>query len=303
MSEFIQDHYTEDWILVNRLIDLLRDKFNSQETTDISYCISEHVDHIVHCDSSYTDRFNWIIEDEDNLDCDSIALDFLIWMIDHPDIRIKRQACVSLMWLAEHMPDFVVAKLISKSLSGLPNISTELSTQLLSKIVLTKPDTVNKHLFEDGVNDKLIMIKHFMIRQYYIDILRDLGRSSSKALDVYRQLISRIPSKVVLTSSIQFDSRICKSSLILLKRLNQINLLKPDLIGKIEANLLVYSDPLSIDDQLRSNAYTIRSFHHIQFFYGYFDAICRYATNTALSDQVGMNDLETVKDILSWEMI
>jgi hypothetical protein len=303
ISEFIQDHYTEDWIVVNRLIDLLRDKFSSQETTDISYSICEHVDHIVHCDSSYTDRFDWIIEDGDNLDYDSIALDFLLWMLDHPDIRIKRQACVSLMWLAELIPDFIVPILISKSLTGLPNISSELSAQLLSKIALKNPDTVNIHLFGDGVIDKLLIIKHFMIRHYYIDILQTLGRNSSRALDVYRQLISNIPSKVVLTSSIQFDSRICKSGLVLLKRLNQINLLKPDLIDNIEAHILDYSQPLSIDDQLRSNAYTNRSFPQIQFFFGNYDAICRYAINVALFDQVGTNDLESVKEILSWEMI
>jgi hypothetical protein len=303
MSEFIQDHYTEDWIVVSRLIDLLRDKFNCQETTDISYCISEHVDHIVHCDSSYTDRFDWIIEDGDNLDCDSIALDFLLWMPDHPDIRIKRQACVSLMWLAELIPDFVVPILISKSLTGLPNISSELSAQLLSKIALKYPDTVNKHLIGDGVIDKLLTIKHFMIRQYYIDILQDLGRNYKRALDVYRQMISRIPSKIVLTSSFLFRSRVSKSNHYLLKRLNQINLLKPDLINNIEEYILDYSHPLSIEDQLRSNAYTIRSFPHIQFIFGNYDAICRYAINVALCDQVGTNDLESVKEILSWEMI
>lgn len=303
MSEFIQDHYTEDWIVVNRLIDLLHDKFNSQETTGISSCISEHIDHMVHCDTSFTHRFDWIIEDGGNLDYDSLALDFLFWMLDHPSISIKRQVCVSLMWLAELMPDLVVPTLISNSLSGLPNISTELSAQLLSKIVVRNPDTVNKHILEDGVIDKLFMINHFMIRQYYIDILQTLGRNSSRALDVYRQLISNIPSKVVLTSCIQFESRISKSNHILLKRLNQINLLKPDSIVNIEANILAYSHPLSIDDQVRSNKYTIRSFPHLRFFFGNYDAICRYAVNVVLSDQVGMNDFESVKDVLSWEMI
>lgn len=303
MSEFIQDHYTEDWIVVNRLIDLLRDKLESQETADISYCISEHVDHIVHCDFSFADRFDWIVEDGNNLDCDPIALDFLLWMLDHPNIRIKRQAYVSLMWLAELIPDFVVSILISKSLTGLPYISSELSAQLLSRIALKHPDTVNKHLFGDGVIDKLLIINHFMIRHYYIDILQTLGRNSSRALDAYRQLISNIPSKVVLTSSFQFESRVSKSSHLLLMRLNQINLLKPDLIDNIEAHILDYSQPLSIDDQLRSNAYTIRSFPHIQYFFGNYDAICRYAVNVALFDQVGTNDLESVKEILSWEMI
>ena len=303
LGEFIQDHYTENWIVVNRLIDLLSDKFNSQETIDISSCISEHVDHMIHCEASFTRRYDWIVEHGDNLDNDTLAIEFLLWMLDHPDISIKRQVCLSLMWLSELMPDFVVPRLISNSLSSLPNLSGELSAQLLSKIVVTNPDTVNKHLLEDRVIDKLLMINHFMIRQHYIDILKTLGRNSSRALDVYRHLISSIPSKVVLTSCIQFESRISKSSHILLLKLNQINLLKPDSIDNIEANILAYSHPLSIYDQVRSNAYTIRSFPNVRFLFGNYDAICRYAVNVAISDRVGMNDLESVKDILSWEMI
>ncbi len=42
---------------------------------------------------------------------------------------------------------------------------------------------------------------------------------------------------------------------------------------------------------------------YIRFFFGNYDAICRYAVNVVLSDQVGMNDFESVKDVLSWEMI
>lgn len=303
MSEFIQDHYTEDWIVVSRLIDLLRDKIDCQETSDIASCISEHVNHMVHCDSSFKDRFVWIIKDDDNLDYDFLALDFLLWMIDHPNVRIKEQACASLLWLAELMPDLVVPLLISKSLSGSPDISAELSAKLLCKISVTRSDIVHKHLFEDGVIDKLLTIKHFMIKQYYIDILSMLGNNSTEATEVCRQLTSSIPSKVVLTSSFQFESHVSNSNYHILKKLNQMNLLKPEMIDTIEEQVLIYAQPLGIDDLLRANAYTYRSFPQIQFAFGHYDAISRYAINAALHDQVGLNDLESVKDVLVWEII
>ncbi|SMO37812.1 trypsin-like peptidase domain-containing protein [Fodinibius sediminis] len=300
LKEPISNHFTNDWIVVDQLIEILSHNTSHEETEEILNAIKDHFDIMIQCDDEVIKKYDWMEKEtaaRDNINFQLV--EFLIWLLNHPHSSVKKRVIDSLKLLGTYRPEQTIPLLFGTALSNKPEFSTELSAFVLSRIANENPDIIWHYLQgRSDIQEKIVNLTHFTIKYYFKEVVVPINSESDEAKQFYNELLETIPSNVILEGRIELDEPNLWPAEHTLERLNEIQILNDSFYDTLLKKIKKYSDPIEPSDQLKVRSYINRSFHDQDVHFGSYDYLLRYAINDSIIERVSQSDYEEVTEIL-----
>jgi len=312
-SEFIKDikgliinePYFEEWVIANQIINLLRNINDEQEKQLILSSVLEHIDLMVRTPKPFYDRYNWLSSSTDKITPagqENLLLELLIWFLNHPSLVVKNRTIEVLTWLGTTLPETTVRALVKDITSEGYKVSKELSASIIHQISNLNPiglsETLKTVLEQD--EEKILGLKHFMIKNTLLDSLKELKSHGATGLD---RLISKFEQ--IFTASAKSKGEIVIEEEYLkpiddfLYELNELNILTKEFAQTLLDEIKKLA-PLSIAECQKASGYINRSFNdnnEINLISD-LDTLFRYALNIAISSCAALENKEKVAEIL-----
>ncbi|PQA54445.1 serine protease [Siphonobacter curvatus] len=301
----INEPYSEEWIIANRIIEFLKKSDDESEKQLVLSSVLEHIDLMVRTPDHMFKKYDWLINNKGthlSSQEDKLLLEFLIWFLNHPSLIVKNRTIEILTWLGTTMSETIISALVSEIINDGYSISKELSASVIHQISKLNPPGFSESfkIILDNNETELFKVKHFMINNTILDSLYELRNNSDTNLDI---LINKYEQLFALNNTnngdVFFDQDYLDSVMDILVELNDLEILNKkfaitllDLIDKLS--------PLPIKETKKIDGYINRSFnddYEIDLVSD-FDTILRYCINIAISPCVLFENKENVANIL-----
>jgi hypothetical protein len=303
-SLFINEPYTEEWIIADKLMELLKDMPDEDEKQEILAAVSNHIELMVRTPESIKSNYVWLSENRTLFhDRDEHLLEFLIWFLNHPALTIKNRTMEILAWLGKNYPHQVLPALLREILSEGTKISKELSAAILHQIASAKPEVVWTAL-KDIISEneaEILDIEHFMVRSTIIATLKSIMKTGIDDCSEFLHKLNSYDKKTSTGEDVFLEEEYLAPVDNYIYELNKLGILSrefcKDFLISVETNL-----PLSVKDTIKADKYIGRSFNNyndIQLVSQYVD-ILRYSLNCTISKYIPAELVEDASSILRY---
>lgn len=129
-----------EWILIETIIDVIGDKLNEEESTEILKVIMEHFCLILRTPNDATKKYEWLLElNEKSEDNDGVIFEFILWLSNLPDmVNVKERTFDVALWLTTYNCDKYIGILLDKIMTGSDYTVRNLSCAILHNIAQTE---------------------------------------------------------------------------------------------------------------------------------------------------------------------
>ena len=302
LKKFIGNSHTDDWRVANSLIKMMAGKLDAESAQLILEVTKEHIHLMIRPEEQAVQWYSWLetsssaVIDQNNELCK-----FMVWLLNHPYNTTKKNTAKSIQKLAKLDPSRIIPLLIREALDQKPIVSSELSAFVLAEIAHDAPHSVWGAIKGNpALQDEIVNIRHFMIRQYFMKTLTSLdGIAETELRELHRGLAGTIPKSIILQGKIILNERYLIPVKRIMDALNGLLILTErfheDLVRMVTQNCA----PLSISDQVRADMYVQRSFFDENVEFGRYQYLLRHAINCCITPRVDRNNIEEVEAILS----
>jgi hypothetical protein len=302
----INEPYFEEWVIANQIINLLQNVDDEHEKQLIQSSVLEHIDLMIRTPQTFYDRYSWLSNSTDKITSDkqdNLLLELLIWFLNHPRLVVKNRTIEILCWLGTITPNIIIRALVKEIISEGYKVSKELSSSIIHQISNLNPtefSQILKTVLEQN-EDKILGLKHFMIKNSLLDSLKELKIHGSTGLD---DLIMKFEQTFnALTKSngdILVEEDYLESISDYLYELNELGILTREFAEILLSQINKLIPISSISECQKANTYINRSFNNdnnIEVISD-IDTLLRYALNIAISSCVTLENRENVANIL-----
>lgn len=297
LKENILKFDNEYWVICKELIWFLESKLDDSQISEIYEIVNKHFHYIVRPDDEVKEKYTWLNNDFNNQNPDELVTNFIIWHLNHPDSYIRNRTSAILDQLAIYYSS-VIKNLIDTCISNKPELSTEISSQILVEISNKNPnliiDFLNKNL---DMLDEISKIEHFTIKKNLIDVAVNLNNKGYNQLHLKIQ--STIPKSIVLTGEVFLEEDYLDLIQYEIDDLNEELLLDEKFCLKLNKFIDDYCNSLKKAEVAKSDKYLIRSFYSEEDFSGRYQYLLRHALNNAISHRIDENNIELINEIIN----
>ena len=252
--------YSNDlkWIVAKNIFWYL-DSVNINNSKELHDKVIEHLLLMIRPNSSVTSKWDWIKSHDINKD-PVFVISFIIWLLNHPDNEIRTKSHNSLVWIAKMTPTSSIPLLIEETCLDNANISpvaasailrtiTEQYPNIISSILLTMPETINKikEIKDVVIFNNYIFIGELLESYGYNTLANELNIIKQNVIKLSREIILDEPHLSLITDKIDL--------------LNEMKLLNRNFCVCLNHKIKEYCSPLSIEEFISSDKYLRRSFY------------------------------------------
>lgn len=297
LKENILKFDEEYWIICKELIWFLEGKLDSSQISEIYESVNNHFHYIVRPDDEVNEKYSWLNNDFDNQNTDELIANFIIWHLNHPDKYIRDKASEVLEKLVFYYP-LIIENLIFACISDKPELSTEISSQILKEIAKSDTDLIIDFLNQNpDLIEVISEIKHFTIKRNFISIASILNTKGYSQLLLKIQ--STIPKANILTGEVFLEEDHLALIQYEIDDLNEELFLDEKFCLMLNELIDDYCNPLSKMEVAKSDNYLKRSFYIEEDFNGRYPNILRHALNNAISHRIDKNNIELINEIIN----
>jgi len=300
---FINEAYTEEWIIADKFMELLKDLPNEEEKQEILVGITEHIELMVHTPEIIKHNYNWLSQNQiADQDIDKYLIEFLIWFLNHPSLVIKNRTMEILAWLGKDYSDQVLPALLREVLSEGTQISKELSAAILHQVAHVVPIVLWTALKDIIFKNKkeILAIEHYMIRTSIITVFKIIIQAGiEECHEMLQELESFSAKKSTMAEDVFLEEEYLEPIEDYIYELNKLGLLSAEFCKKflreVEMNL-----PLPLKDCIKADTYIGRSFNNYSNVevISQYKNILRYTLNCTITRYVPSELKQKVSDIL-----
>ncbi|WP_322922255.1 serine protease [Paenibacillus campi] len=288
----LNEVYTSDWIIVNKLITSIGEKLENTEATSVFRSVLEHINFMLRTPDASIENYDWFVQEPHDTPNNILLTDLFIWLFNHPKNIIESRAPDIMRGLIRIDPNFFIPMLINKSLS---KESTEISRSpeicvgILHSLAIEDNSIIWGYIQIKDIQERIIQHEHFMIKYTFLEIVETVKNNNSDANDFYTVLSDSFLNE--LSTTVLDNNEVTEKP----AWLNHFNdLLDPlTMIGVLNKNnqqeLIKYISelclPLSIEEFTRYDIYVSRSYRSNQKFER-LELIIRKGINKLMSKNV-----------------
>lgn len=298
----LNEPYREEWVVANKLIRLLGDKFTITDQESILNAVLEHFSLLVRTPEEISQKYEWV----DNIpnvkfDSNHLLSKFLTWFLNHPDFNKNAKIIDLHLWLCLVETDLIIPILIEEALSYKAQISTEISAYILYRFSFENAAIVWSHLEKhDSFKTLLKEVPNFLIKFYFIKILEAASLLNKSAKEASTQLNASIPTIFKPGGDVFLDEPWTEFIEDIVYRINKLGILNSDFAKRYAKMVTQLSNPLQPNDLIKLDKYIRRSFYEQKSLYSTEATyIPRYAFSCCITDRVTKSTLDEVGIILS----
>ncbi len=286
------------WNVSKEMIWFLDDKISNDQIEEIYGIVNNHFHYIIRPSNNSKEKYSWLLSEEESINSNSQIIDFIIWLLNHPFLDVRKKTFDALVDLSVHMGKEVILKLINSATSEIPELSTKTSSYVLSKISEVNPQIIRDVLTQDVVLiEKIKTVSHFTIKYNFITIAENLKIIGFQEL--LTAINQSIPDTFTKTGEVFLDEDFLFSIRATLEELNDEELLNREFCESLILKTKEYCSPLEIFDVEKSDKYLKRSFYNETQYFGRFEDILNHALNVAINNSVDKNNIKVIHKILN----
>jgi hypothetical protein len=300
MKELIVSRKYEDWVVVNKLIRLIQGGLDIDETQNVLTAITEHTQFMIRCPDDRIEKYDWLQKCDSGLDKDELAVNLLIWMLNHPNVKHKARVVNAIESLAKAMGNKVINLLLKETIIGSETMSSELSAFILMRLSHLIPMKIWSAInTSKSLKVQVPSVKHFMIRHYLIKMMENMTNLDTDAKLLYEALITQVPKTVVFAGDIVLNDNYLQPVERLLNYLNNLQILNKTFAIDFQAECVRLAAPLNFKNQQRAESYIERSFPPFEeVAFGSYEYLLLTAINNSITPRVDRKAYEEVVEIL-----
>lgn len=294
LADFIANHNTSDWVIANFFIKYFGELLDLPEQQDVLASVAFHVKTIIQDKGKFEVKYDWLTKVKNEEGPNVSLVKFIIWALNYPGNNIQFNGREALLWLANKRP-WIISLLHQEAMKDDGLYSSEVSAYVLKELSnmnsgLLASEVVGNKEFAEQIEGQ----DHFMIKAYYWEILQNVSDFTGKPIEEFPRLFSYenfTGSDVIIEDSTEQTSEIIDD-------LNHEAVLDRAFCERYYQNVNELCLPLDIVRQKLVDKYIRRSFYAEELYHSTFDYIERCAVNKALTPNVGLLQLHTLKGIM-----
>ena len=276
---------------------LMKGGFADAAVTEMYDAISGHLHNLIRPDGEAKQKYAWMKQTPAVKPNDDLTVEFIIWHLNHPDIRLSTKAEEILARLAVFIPG-VIGSLFTECISNRPHLASELCSAVLYEISRKAPAELGSYLLD---HPRLIVeatrIPHVTVKKNLLDaagILQNAGYG-----ELYAALKQSLPDAVESHGNTgNYDTSLTAVQEVL-DELADEQILYPDFSVQMHGLLEDYCFPLDRNALIRSEWYLRRSFNKDPWGSGTYDYLVRHALNNAVSHRISRENISIVYEIIN----
>ncbi|WP_028560371.1 S1 family peptidase [Paenibacillus pinihumi] len=301
-SLILNEVYSSDWLIVNKIITTMGKKLNTSEAIKVFYSVLEHFRFMLRTPDTFIEKYKWFEQETHDLSNNMLLTDLFIWLFIHPKNIYKHRAPEIMKGLATVDANFFVPMLINKSLSEENSIWPEICAGILHSLALEDPSLVWEHIRVEENRKRIIKMDHFMVRHTFLEIVELADKKYDDTNDFHTTLSGTFQPSLTNRMSTSYQGLGIPSWLRhfneLLEPLERLGVLVStdyhDLVSTISHLCL----PLSVEEFIRADSYVARSYRSNQKF-EQLEKVVRKGINQLLSKKrMNNEELTQVADHL-----
>lgn len=287
----------EYWVICKELIWFLEGKLDKTQISEIYKNVNMHFHHIVRPSEEVKEKYSWLNNDFDNQNGDELMVKFIIWHLNHPDSYISGKTSEVLKQLVIYYP-LTIKSLLQTCISNIPELSTEVCSQILLEISIRNPDLMIEFLNKNiEVIDEISKIEHFTIKKNLIDLAKNLDDKGFNQLHLRIQ--STIPKSIILSGEVSLEDDYLDFIQYEIDDLNEELFLDGKFCLKLNELIDNYCNSLNKIDVVKSDKYLKRSFYTNEDVLGRYQYYLKHALNNAISHRMDKNNIELINEIIN----
>lgn len=300
----INEPYYEEWVIADKLIELLQNVTNEEEQEKILSVVMEHIELMVRTPQQTIADFSWLEKSQKSSEkeTDDILLDFIIWFLNHPELIIKNRTVEILVWLSTIEPERVITALVKELLTEGYKLSKELSAAVLHQVADLNADLFWQQfkICLEEHKQEILAVKHFMIRNSIMESLEIVHNRGIKDAVIWQDefkkqfCIAKSDNGEVILEEDYLDP--IEDYIF---ALNELGILNEDFCESFIEQVKFYC-PLTIEDTIRTNEYIDRSFNNFNdiTIISDFENILRFCLNISVTNCVSLDLRKKVASVL-----
>ncbi|SCY13750.1 NACHT domain-containing protein [Flavobacterium anhuiense] len=305
LTDFILEHITDDWRVVNALIGMFENKISDTEKEKIVLYIKEHIEMLIRSNSVFTEKYEWLNKQSHQSENSEILLvRFLIWLLNHPYASVRNAVLDSISWLVEIMPEMMLHQLMEYSVGKNIDTARELCSGLLAVFSSTYQSNIWNILKDQHtLQESIFKCEHLMIRINWLEVLESVSDQSGDAKKLYENLKKQFPTNNLNGSDVFLDNDFLNPIDNLIENLNDAELLNASICEDLIKKCDELFKTVNFSDHLRVEQYVERSFYEEDHYYNHTEYLLRSALNNVLSGHIGIAQVPSVSKILKLSVL
>jgi hypothetical protein len=298
LSKDILKFYDHPWTVSREVLWFLEGRLSDTQIKNVYKIVNDHFHYIVRPTENVSEKFLWIETENEDVDSEDQIIILLIWLLNHPSFSIRNKAFGVLVELAYLMPDKVVEELIKSSLSDLPNLSTETSSNILVTISDGAPDTIKKILAKNPeLVPEISKVSHLTILSNYVHIANRLKGVGFDDLDI--ELNKVIPESLTMNGDVLLEEEFLLPIAYKIEELNEEEFLNKEFCELLFNSVKDYCQPLATEEVAKSDSYLRRSFYNETDYRGRYYDLLQYSLNKSIMCRVSKENMKVIYNILN----
>ncbi|MBP0612965.1 hypothetical protein J8J42_07890 [Chryseobacterium sp. cx-311] len=259
--------------------------------------ISKHFQYLVCPDKASTDKYSWLNRSEQSVSGNQMALQLLIWHLNHPDNAVSIRAEETLITLVSVVPQ-TVKELLEQCIEDRPEPATELCSMVLYQASVKYPSVTGAALQKfPSIIGSAAAIRHLSIRKNLMDAGTELKRAGFTELST--AVHSNLQETVAVAGEPYVPHLAFASLQDVLDDLQSGHFLDQQFSENITKLMGDYCFPLTHNKVKMSDWYVRRSFNREQWLSGSYNHFVKHALNNAVAHRITRENIESVYEIVN----
>ncbi len=262
---------------------------------DLLDIISRHFAYLVCPDKSSVNKYRWLNDANAGSTANQLAVQLLIWHLNHPDNSVSIRAEETLVKLAPQLPE-VANELLLQCTGDQPEYASELCSAVLYQVCRRNPSAIGSQLQPSAIA-AAALIQHVSIRKNLLDAGTELEKAG------YPELYAAVSQGLrddVAANSLPYVPNLALASLQdVLDDLQSGQFLDQEFSDKIRSLMAEYCFPLTQNMVKMSDWYVRRSFNREQWMTGSYEHFVKHALNNAVAHRITKKNIESVYEIIN----
>lgn len=295
----LNEAYTPDWLIVNKLITCVGGNLDSTEAGKLFLAVLEHIRFMLRTPEEALTKYEWFENEKQTTSNNIMLTKLLIGLLDHPKNIIKYRAPEILKWLSKADSSYFVPFLIYESLFQSTGEMPEICSGILHSLALEDASLVWEYLQAGDSMNQIAELEHFMIKYTFLEIAKLASNENVEAAAFHKQLIATFNTDVSLDTSSEEVGKPdwMKHINSMLEPLEEIGVVGSSDYQKLDWLIDRLSLPLTREELMRVDRYIARGFNIGQNA-GLLENTSRRGINQFLSKKTSPEDMFQVADIL-----
>ncbi|WP_194758341.1 serine protease [Priestia megaterium] len=246
-SLIVDEEYAQDWQIVNKILDLIGNRFTETDATEILKVIIEHLNLMVRPPQELKEYYNWLNNKESSHPTNIKLFQLFIWYLNSPNNLIQHRGPEILKGLTRIDPNFFIPVILDYCFDIDSARASEICAGIVYSIALEDINLVWPYINQEYIMDRIQGCEHFTIKYILIKILKMGG------VDMTITENSSVCSN--MNHNINFNEEYWRSLHPLFKSLENVNCWdKADYI-ELQKYILENNPGLDIEDLSRIDSY------------------------------------------------